>query len=421
MTLTWVICGAGRGVGKTRLAQKLCEVLPDAVYAKQGHGEKRPEKPDNFFHTDEELAAFVAANRGRHEHIVVESNELAREGEGDFIIFVDGIPGLTDCRPDADLLRSKAHMHTGPDASTRDWGRVLKHRLRSDKLCAAVCEVLADQRSYASESSPAIRRVAPVRVSTEGGPAVRERGEVVVEELVTVMVEDVGSFTLMCTPCDVEALAIGFAFSEGMISSIDDVVDYTYRPEQQTIGMRIDDPQRATTARNLIVTSSCGLCGSRNIDKLMTGGVTSGDNLRVTPALLRKVVEDMHARQPLFRRTGGTHAAGVFNADAELIAVAEDIGRHNALDKSIGKCLMRGISVGGCGAALSGRISLELIAKAARAGLEILAAVSAPSSLAIQAAESCNITLCGFVRAERATVYTHPRRIVGLEGVKSET
>ena len=114
MSLLWVICGAGRQVGKTHLALKLCNVLPNAVYAKQGHGEKRPEKPENFFHTDEELAAFMASSRGTHDHVIVESNELARAGQGDIIIFVDGIPGVTDIRDDANLLRCNSHVHTGP-------------------------------------------------------------------------------------------------------------------------------------------------------------------------------------------------------------------------------------------------------------------------------------------------------------------
>jgi FdhD protein len=151
------------------------------------------------------------------------------------------------------------------------------------------------------------------------------------------------------------------------------------------------------------------------VERLLAGETTCADTLRVSPTVLRAVGQEMHGRQQLFSRTGGTHAAGIFNADGTLLAMAEDLGRHNALDKAIGKCLLRNLPLAGCGAMLSGRVSLELVAKALRAGLEIMAAVSAPSSVAIDAAERCNITLCGFVRGERATVYTHPRRIVGLE------
>jgi FdhD protein len=415
MTLTWVICGAGRRVGKTHLAERLCEVLPNAVYGKQGHGAKKPGKPENLFHTDAELAAFINRCPETCEHVVVESNELARQGRGDIIIFIDGIPGETDYRDDVDLLRSRSQLHVGSSAPIDDWKEILRDQLGAGELRDAVCEVLAEHRRHPSRSTPAIRRVEPLRISTENGTATRDPCDVVVEQLLTVMVEGVGNFAVMCTPCDVEALAVGFVFSEGLISSIDDVVDRSYRPDQQTIALRLEQPGPGGPTRNLIVTSSCGLCGSRNVDKLLAGDTTCADTLRVSPTVLRTVAEAMRRRQHIFSGTGGTHAAGIFNADGELLAVAEDIGRHNALDKAIGKCLLRNLPLAGCGAMLSGRVSLELVAKALRAGLEIMAAVSAPSSLAIDAAERCNITLCGFVRGERATVYTHPRRIVGLE------
>jgi FdhD protein len=414
MTLTWVICGAGRRVGKTHLAQRLCEVLPNAVYAKQGCSTKKAGKPANFFRTKAELASFLDASRDTYEHIVVESNELAREEQGDIIIFVEGIPGRTDYRDDAALLRSKSHLEVGLSTSIGKWRDVLRGKSIPATLCDAVCGALAEHTRCPSNPGPVACRVEPLRISMNGTPPVRDRCDVVVEELVTIMVEGVGSFPLMCTPCDVEALAVGFAFSEGMITSIGDVVSCSCQPEQQTVGLRLGDPQQAASGRDLIVTSSCGLCTSRNVDKLMDGLVVSNDSLRVRAALLRTVVKQMRARQALFTQTGGTHAAGIFTPDGELIAVGEDIGRHNALDKAIGKCLTQRVSLACRGAVLSGRVSLELVAKAARAGLEMMVAVSAPSSLAIEAAERCNITLCGFVRRDRATVYTHPRRIEGL-------
>lgn len=278
-----------------------------------------------------------------------------------------------------------------------------------------------DKAGGSSDSAPAprdaaLRRVEAVRVSTAGGAPVRERCDVAVEDLLTVMVADVGSFAIMCTPCDVEPLAVGFAFSEGMISSREEVVECAYRPNQHAVGLRLEDPSQVTSGRNLIVTSSCGLCGSRNIDRLRSGQFTVPDTLRLAARALPTVAQEMHARQRLFARTGGTHAAAIFDAAGKLLAFGEDIGRHNALDKAIGKCLLQGLPLAGQGAVLSGRVSLELVAKAARAGLEVVAGVSAPSSLAIDVAQRCNITLCGFVRGERATVYTRSHRIEGLEG-----
>ena len=107
MTMTWAICGAGSGVGKTHLAERLCKLLPDAVYAKHGCGEPKAGKTPNFFASEEKLASFVEGARGRHEHVVAESNSWARNGHGDVIIFVDGIPGETEYRADADELRTK--------------------------------------------------------------------------------------------------------------------------------------------------------------------------------------------------------------------------------------------------------------------------------------------------------------------------
>jgi FdhD protein len=412
--LTWVICGAGRGVGKTHLAQELCAALPDAVYAKQGCGAKRPGRPDNFFRTQKELAAFVEACRGRWQHLIIESNQQARAGWGDIVIFVEAGPDHPDRRADVDLLRSKAHLHVGPGAATESWQEVLRRKLQPPALCDAVCAVLAEHQRYADESNPALRPVEPLRVSMSGAPPVRDPGHVVVEQLLTVMVEDVGNFALLCTPCDVEALAVGFAFSEGLISTIEDVLGCSYRPEQQAVGLRLEAPPQGGTGRNLIVTSSCGLCGSRNIERLMAGDMASHDSLRVPASVLRAAATEMDARQALFAKTGGTHAAGIFDADGTLIAFGEDIGRHNALDKAIGKCLIQRLSLDSRGAVLSGRVSLELIAKAARAGIESVAAVSAPSSLAVAAAQRCNITLCAFVRGQRATIYTHPHRIEAL-------
>ncbi|MEW6250951.1 MAG: formate dehydrogenase accessory sulfurtransferase FdhD [Planctomycetota bacterium] len=259
----------------------------------------------------------------------------------------------------------------------------------------------------------AVRQVTPLRFSSSCDHPVPDPAYVAVEELLTVMIDGVGNFALLCTPCDVEALAVGFAFSEGLIGSMEDVHACTYRPDQQWVALRLDPPPQEATGRNLIVSSSCGLCGSRNIERLLAGAATCGDRLRITLPVLHAAAAQMRARQSFFTQTGGTHAAGIFNAVGELLAIGEDIGRHNAFDKAVGQCLLRRVPTAGLAAILSGRLSVELVAKAARAGLELVAAVSAPSDLAIRVAEHSGITVCGFVREERATVYTHPHRLGG--------
>lgn len=155
--ILWVICGAGRGVGKTHLAQRLCEVLPNSVYAKCGHGPPKAGKPANFFTTDQELASFIEQCTPSYDHIVVESNAWARRGQGDVLIFVDGMRGQTDVRTDVDLLRSQAHLWVYPGASVRDWQRVLRRKLPDKHLREAVCEILAEQKHYLGNSGLAAR------------------------------------------------------------------------------------------------------------------------------------------------------------------------------------------------------------------------------------------------------------------------
>jgi len=139
-----------------------------------------------------------------------------------------------------------------------------------------------------------------------------------------------------------------------------------------------------------------------------------GDSLRVDAGLLHSVYAALRKRQSLFGACGGTHAAALFDEKGTIISSAEDTGRHNALDKAIGKCLLAGVETAGRGAALTSRLSLEMVSKCARAGIELITAVSAPTSMAIDVALTCGITLCAFVRETRATVFTHPARVVGI-------
>ena len=265
-----------------------------------------------------------------------------------------------------------------------------------------------------SENLQAVRSVEALCFRAAQADGRVETSDVVAESALTITVTDVGSYTLMCTPADLKALAVGFAFSEGMISTVGDINLLALCEDQpDAIRMEIRSPQLATAERNLVVTSSCGMCGRRDIAELLSAWPRCGDALRVPPTLLNDMVAKMHARQTMFATTGGTHAAAIFATSGDIIGFGEDIGRHNGLDKAIGQCVLMGLPMTGCGVALSGRVSFELVAKSVRAGLELLTAVSAPTSLAIDAAERAGITLCAFVRDDRATVYTHPHRING--------
>jgi FdhD protein len=266
------------------------------------------------------------------------------------------------------------------------------------------------------ESGHAIRAFSARRLSTADAaePAVQESVSVVLEAPVTIDVQGIESYTLLCTPDDNLALAAGFLLSEGIVDSLDDVASLEpckddpdlVRVRLKQLRPRIDDADR-----NLLIVSSCGLCGAVGLEERLRSLPKVGDALRVDGRILREVGDNLRQKQPLFEACGGTHAAAIFAADGDLVTAAEDTGRHNALDKAIGRCLRAGGSPAGHGAVLSGRVSLEMVGKCARAGLELISAISAPTSLAVEVAQRCGITLCAFVRETRATAFTHPHRI----------
>jgi FdhD protein len=267
-------------------------------------------------------------------------------------------------------------------------------------------------------SSETVAAVDLLRFNAGAAGPVRERAEAVVEALVPVWIEGAGRFVLSCTPIDIEALAAGFAFTEGFISSAEDIAGVGHPAEDPAaVEVHLKRPAETCAGRNLLVTSSCGMCGVRNVEKYLTGEMACGRAFHTTPAELIEMGRTMKRAQGLFTQTGATHAAAIFRAGGEIVAFGEDLGRHNALDKAIGKCLLARKPSAGCGVMLSGRVSFELAAKAARAGIELVAAVSAPTSLAIAVADRCRITLCGFVREDRVSAYTHPERI--MEGMET--
>ena len=260
-----------------------------------------------------------------------------------------------------------------------------------------------------SRSDAAIQSLRVTRISgSEPWSLVRD--DVVAEQALTITVADVEDFTLLCTPLDTEALAVGFLYAESLIDSVAEI-DSISSTSVGAVEVRLKDPPQAAARRNLVVASSCGLCGTRNLKRLLYGTAPCGRSLAVSRQVLFAAVEGLRSMQRVFQATGGAHAASVFAADGQVVAFGEDIGRHSALDKAIGKALLSGRPTSGCGIALSGRVSFEMALKAARAGSELIAAVSAPSSLAVEAAAWWNITLCGFVRSGRANVYTHPERV----------
>jgi FdhD protein len=274
-----------------------------------------------------------------------------------------------------------------------------------------------EAEATADHSGDPLRGVDAVRIDTgeSSAPPVDERVLVPREGRLTIDIERVDSYTLLYTPGDELNLATGFLLSEGIIDCIEEIATLSpCKDDAEVIRVRLtkDRPPIGDAGRNLLIVSSCGACGTEDLDTRIASLPPVGDTLRLSPTRLRTTAASLRDHQPLFRECGGTHAAGIFDAEGRILACAEDAGRHNALDKAIGKCLRSSIPTSGCGVLLSGRVSLEMVGKCARAGLEMIAAVSTTTSLAVDVAERCDITLCAFVRATRATIFTHPRRLL---------
>lgn len=240
----------------------------------------------------------------------------------------------------------------------------------------------------------------------------RERRALLAEAPLTIEIRSGAAYTLMRTPGGDRELAVGFLLSEGLIAGLAELLTLEECAESRNL-VRVALAATAAPAprRNLTVNSSCGLCGRADLDSLFAGLRPAGAGPEVPIEVLYALPGRVRAGQALFRATGASHAAALFDAAGRVLALREDLGRHNALDKVLGWALLAGTALAPLGVFLTGRASLEMVAKAARAGLALVAAVSAPTAAAVAAAERANLTLCGFVRGEEVTVYTRPERI----------
>ncbi len=229
----------------------------------------------------------------------------------------------------------------------------------------------------------------------------------------------------MRTPGNDFELAIGFLFTEGIIKNVSDVsqIKYctdNYREQDHENIVRVElhphvEFDLKKLSRHFYTSSSCGVCGKTSIESVKTicNIVSINDNLKFDAALIYQLPDELRKHQNVFEYTGGLHAAALFDANGKLIFVREDVGRHNALDKLIGAALPHHLNTSAPQhlLLLSGRASFELVQKAVMAGIKIIAAVGAPSSLAVQMAKEFDITLIGFLRDKRFNIYSGEQRI----------
>ena len=247
------------------------------------------------------------------------------------------------------------------------------------------------------------------------------RDEVAVEEPLEIRVDGAPLAVTMRTPGHDEELALGFLYGEGLIPAAPPraagpTTDLAANVVE-VAGPLLRDPG----ARRFYTTSSCGVCGKGALAEVEAAATLAGAAAPLPPgpvvsrALLAGLPERLRVGQSAFARTGGMHATGLFDADGELLLVREDVGRHNAMDKAIGRALLDGLlPLHKRILCVSGRLSFELVQKAAVAGAPLLVGVGAPSSLAIQLAADRGITLCGFARGDgRVNVYAGAERVAG--------
>jgi FdhD protein len=233
--------------------------------------------------------------------------------------------------------------------------------------------------------------------------------EIAVEEPLEIRVEGRPIAVTMRTPGHDEELALGFLISEGVTPG-----GASLPPDlaANTVDVEAEDFDFERLSRNFYTSSSCGVCGKGALEAVAVEAPRVESELAAPAALVAELPERLRAAQPTFAATGGLHATGLFTADGELLVVREDVGRHNAMDKVVGWAFGRGLlPLADKILCVSGRLSFELVQKAAVAGCPILVAVGAPSTLAVDLARDRGVTLCGFVRGGRVNVYSGPERI----------
>jgi FdhD protein len=262
-------------------------------------------------------------------------------------------------------------------------------------------------------------------VRLEGGAAVERFDTLVAEEPLEIRVGGTPIAVTMRTPGDDFDLVSGFTFTEGIVTSSAQLSAMRYcagadadgRNSYNVIDVVLTDdapPIDTSVGRNFYTTSSCGVCGKASIDAVRVRSPfdLNADHVTVTPSVLAALPEKLREAQKIFASTGGLHAAALFSPDGEMLALREDVGRHNAVDKVVGWAARDNrLPLAATVLMVSGRVSFELVQKAYVAGIPVLSAVSAPSTLAAEFAESVGMTLVGFLRGESMNVYTMASRV----------
>jgi FdhD protein len=251
-----------------------------------------------------------------------------------------------------------------------------------------------------------------------------QTSDAITEEVpVAMLYNDVPFAVMMVTPLDLDDFALGFSLSEGLVAKPEELQSIELRPRLEGIelAMRVSSDTVERRAgdggeRLLPGRSGCGLCGARMLEDAVRHPAAVGDGPRVQAAALEHALDDLRAMQPVNSATGSVHAAAWVDMAGAIVLVREDVGRHNALDKLIGAMVKARIDPEQGFLLVTSRASYEMVTKAASAGITLMAAISAPTALAIHLAESTRMTLVGFARPGSYVIYTHPQRLLHAAG-----
>ena len=259
-----------------------------------------------------------------------------------------------------------------------------------------------------------VRQVDITKVDLSSGKSQKIPDYVAEEVPLHLFVNNAFWATILCSPTNLKELAVGHLLSEGILKSIEEIEEVTLKEAESScfvklkLGVNVEDRVKLSRLHQRVITSACG-SGSPYQYTGKTPKVES--NLKVKAQVIFESVNQLNFKAEGFRQTGGLHVAAIYNADGSMVVLAEDVGRHNAVDKVIGMAALNRVDFGACFLALSGRMSGDVAFKAAKVGLPIVASLSAALSSGVAMAEASNLTLVGFVRGKRMNIYTVPERI----------
>ena len=283
---------------------------------------------------------------------------------------------------------------------------------------------MAAETGGAAGTAATGRRVVAKRriVTVRDGRSATTTDELAGEEPLELRLDGQRIAVTMRTPGDDFDLAFGFAVTEGLVGTPAEIATLRYCVDVPTdqqynvvdVRRRVPGPVEDRLRRNVYISSSCGVCGTASIEGVRRAAAdVAGDDLVVDAGIVAGLPDRLRAEQRVFDRTGGLHAAGLFDAGGNLLCLREDVGRHNAVDKVVGWAAREGrLPLRGCILTVSGRIAFEIVQKALIAGLPMVVAISAPTSLAVALAEESGVTLAGFVRGGGMNLYSHAHRVV---------